>query len=134
LKFAYVDTSCLVAIIFGEEPARGVAKRLRAYDRLFSSNLLEAELRATFEREQVEQDAAEEPLSWVTWVYPNRPLTLEMARVLAMGYLRGADLWHLACGLFLESDPRQLHFLTLDERQAEIASSLNFPGLWGRSE
>ncbi len=45
MRFAYVDTSCLVAIAFDEPGADKVAARLRRFERLFASNLLEAELR-----------------------------------------------------------------------------------------
>ena len=68
----------------------------------------------------------EDLLSWLTWVYPNRPLTPEYARITAAGYLRGADLWHLANTLFLAPDPTDLKFLTLDNRQGEVAERLGF--------
>src|SRR5690606_9392750 len=50
LSYAYVDTSCLVALAFGEPGAGAVRTRLESYDRLYSANLLEAELRAAFAR------------------------------------------------------------------------------------
>ena len=53
---AYVDTSCLVAIAFGERGATALERRLRAFDVLIASNLLEAELRAAFIRERVRVD------------------------------------------------------------------------------
>jgi hypothetical protein len=109
VNLAYVDTSCLVAIAFGESGARRVAARLGRFDRVFSSNLLEAELRSALIREGVSGDAA-------------RPL---LAGIAATGYVRGADLWHLACALFLEPDGRDLVFLTLDRRQAEVAARLH---------
>ena len=125
MTFAYVDSSCLVAIAFDEPGARKLAGRLRRFDRLFASNLLEAELRSALLREKVEGDG-EELLSWMTWVYPNRPLTPEFARIAAAGYLKGADLWHLASALFLAPDPKELTFLTLDSRQGEIAGRIGF--------
>ena len=125
MTFAYVDSSCLVAIAFDEPGARKLAGRLRRFDRLFASNLLEAELRSALLREKVEGDG-EELLSWMTWVYPNRPLTPEFARIVAAGYLKGADLWHLASALFLAPDPKELTFLTLDSRQGEIAGRIGF--------
>ena len=125
MTFAYVDSSCLVAIAFDEPGARKLAGRLRRFDRLFTSNLLEAELRSALLREKVEGDG-EELLSWMTWVYPNRPLTPEFARIAAAGYLKGADLWHLASALFLAPDPKELTFLTLDARQGEIAGRIGF--------
>jgi predicted nucleic acid-binding protein len=125
MTFAYVDSSCLVAIAFDEPGARKLAGRLRRFDRLFTSNLLEAELRSALLREKVEGEG-EELLSWMTWVYPNRPLTPEFARIAAAGYLKGADLWHLASALFLAPDPKELTFLTLDARQGEIAGRIGF--------
>jgi len=125
MTFAYVDSSCLVAIAFDEPGARKLAGRLRRFDRLFTSNLLEAELRSALLREKVEGEG-EELLSWMTWVYPNRPLTPEFARIVAAGYLKGADLWHLASALFLAPDPKELTFLTLDARQGEIAGRIGF--------
>ena len=125
MTFAYVDSSCLVAIAFDEPGARKLAGRLRRFDRLFASNLLEAELRSALLREKVEGEG-EELLSWMTWVYPNRPLTPEFARIVAAGCLKGADLWHLASALFLAPDPKELTFLTLDARQGEIAGRIGF--------
>ena len=125
MTFAYVDSSCLVAIAFDEPGARKLAGRLRRFDRLFASNLLEAELRSALLREKVESEG-EELLSWMTWVCPNRPLTPEFARIVAAGYLKGADLWHLASALFLAPDPKELTFLTLDARQGEIAGRIGF--------
>lgn len=125
MTFAYVDSSCLVALAFDEPGARKLAARLRRFDRLFSSNLLEAELRSALVREGLDANIGD-LLSWLTWIYPNRPLTPEYARITAAGYLRGADLWHLANALFLAPDPTDLSFLTLDGRQGEIARRLGF--------
>ena len=125
MTFAYVDSSCLVAVAFDEPGARKLAARLRRFDRLFSSNLLEAELRSALVREGADGHI-EDLLSWLTWVYPNRPLTPEYARITTAGYLRGADLWHLANALFLAPDPTDLSFLTLDGRQGAVARRLGF--------
>jgi len=40
--------------------------------------------------------------------------------------LKGADLWHLACAVFLAANPRELVFLTLDQRQKTVAAKLGF--------
>lgn len=125
MTFAYVDSSCLVALAFDEPGARRLKARLRRFDRLFSSNLLEAELRSALTREGVDVEV-ENLLSWLTWVYPNRPLTAEFVRITTAGYLRGADLWHLANALFLAPNATDLSFLTLDGRQKEVAQSLGF--------
>ena len=97
MSLAYVDTSCLVAIAFDEREAAKTAARLRRFERLLSSNLLEAELRSALKREGVEGHPLH-LLSWLTWIYPDRPLTAEFERITPMGCLRGADLWHVAAG------------------------------------
>jgi hypothetical protein len=53
-------------------------------------------------------------------------LTDEISRVLSAGYLRGADLWHVACALYLEPEPDELVFLTLDASQKAVAAKLGF--------
>jgi predicted nucleic acid-binding protein len=123
MRLAYVDTSCLVAIAFDEPGADNLATRLRRFDRLFASNLLEAELCSAAVREGV-NDRLEDLLSWITWIYPNRPLSAEFERITALGYLKGADLWHLANALFLAPDGKDLAFVTLDARQKQVASRL----------
>ena len=125
MKVAYVDTSCIVAILFDERGGRALARRLRDFDLLVASNLLEAELRATLAREEMPTDAA--VLKDLTWLLPDRPLSREITTVLAAGRLRGADLWHVASALYLAESPRELSFLTLDERQGEVARKLGFP-------
>ena len=57
---------------------------------------------------------------------PDRTLSAEIGRVLAAAGLRGADLWHLACALYLEPEPDELVFLTLDPPQRTAASRLGF--------
>jgi predicted nucleic acid-binding protein len=126
MKAAYVDTSCLVAIAFAESGSTRLARSLRSYDDLLSSNLLEAELRSALRRENVTADSSE-LLAGISWVYPDRPLTGEIGRVLEVNYVRGADLWHLAVALFI--DPRcEIDFLSLDDRQREISRRLGFGG------
>ncbi|MEE8117321.1 MAG: PIN domain-containing protein [Gemmatimonadales bacterium] len=124
MKVAYVDTSCLVAIAFGEKGAVALGRRLERFERLVSSNLLEAELRASLVREGVPADV--EFLSWITWLLPDRPLSREITAILSVGYLRGADLWHLACALYLVDSPRDMSFITLDDRQGAVAKQLGF--------
>jgi predicted nucleic acid-binding protein len=125
MKLAYVDTSCVVAVAFGEPEAPRIEARLRRFDRLLASNLLEAELRSALKREGV-IDTGSVLLSWLTWVYANRPLTSELDRITAEGYVKGADLWHLAHALFLSPTARELTFLTLDQRQRDVAARLGF--------
>jgi len=124
VSVAYVDSSCLVAIAFAEPGYQELVARLEAFERLFSSNLLEAEVRAVFQREGVGAGAAQ--LSRLSWVLPDRALSAEIAAVLAAGYLRGADLWHVACALFLSPNPRELAFVTVDQQQAAVAEAVGF--------
>jgi predicted nucleic acid-binding protein len=124
LARAFVDTSCLVAIALGEHGAAPVAARLRRFEELFASNLLEAELRATLTRERVALDP--DLLTWLDWIFPDRPLTQEISRVLVAGYLRGADVWHVACALHMSQDPGEVTFLTLDRPQRTVARRLGF--------
>jgi predicted nucleic acid-binding protein len=121
----YLDTSYLVALAFGEREADDLATRLQTFDLLLSSTLLEAEFRSTLAREGVPD--GERFLQAVSWILPDRRLTPEIDRILATGYVRGADLKHLACALYAAESPSDLTFLTLDDRQREIAAELSFP-------
>ena len=108
MSVAYVDTSAVAAIALGEPGAPALDRRLRGFDRLHSSNLLEAELRAVFSREMVEFSAS--LITRIDWVLPDRPLTPEYSTVLEAGYLKGADLWHVATALYVAIDPSQSLF------------------------
>lgn len=123
MKLAYVDTSSLVAIALGEPGGEALARRLSGFDRLLTSNLTEAELRAAFHREEVEKAAGF--LDALTWFFPDRPLTAEYKRVLEHGPQNGADLFHLACALFLhESLDGELIFVSSDRGQSKTARRL----------
>ena len=93
-----------------------------------SSNLIEAELRAACAREETGFTAGF--VFSIEWVLPNRPLTSELATVLEAGYLKGADLWHVATACYLageiEREPAALSFVTLDARQRKVAAALGF--------
>ena len=125
MKPAYVDASALIAVAFGEPGATRLERRMSGFDGLYSSNLTEAEVLSAFVRE--EREAPErDPFGRLSWVLPDRPLTDEISRVLSAGYLRGADLWHVACALYLEPEPDELVFLTLDASQKAVAAKLGF--------
>ena len=47
--------------------------------------------------------------------------------MLEAGYLRGADLWHVAHALYVTPCPASLSFVTLDARQGAVAEALGFP-------
>jgi predicted nucleic acid-binding protein len=122
----YLDTSILVAIALGEEGADRLRARLGRFETLFASGLLEAELLSALSRENVDVRDVDAYLRPLSLVEPSRRLTPEIVRILSAGRLRGADLWHLACALYVSPDPRELAFLTLDREQGSVARKLGF--------
>ena len=124
MSAAYVDTSVLAAIAFGERDGPPMARRLEEFSRRLASNLLEAELRAACARERL--GLSDSLFANLTWVFPDRSLGPELDRVLNAGYLRCADLWHVACALYVTRTPGDIWFLTLDERQRRVAAELGF--------
>ena len=128
MSVAYVDTSVLTAIAFDEPGAAVHARRLDEFTRLISSNLLEAELRAAFARECL--FFQESAVAGIEWILPDRTLAPELTTVLETGYLRGADLWHVAAALYVSPQSGSLPFATLDARQGAVAQALGFPLPW----
>ena len=124
MSIAYVDTSVLTAIAFDEPGTALHAQWLDEFARLISSNLLEAELRATFARENL--NFQESAIAGIEWILPDRTLAAELATVLETGYLRGADLWHVATALYVSPLSGNLSFATLDARQSAVAEALGF--------
>jgi hypothetical protein len=108
----------------GEAGFEALARELTRFDALLSSNLLEAEVRSALRRESADLGSEQRPIGWISWVIPDRPLSPELNRVLAVGHLRGADLWHVACCLFLADRAGLLTFATADRRQSEVAERL----------
>ena len=92
VSIAYVDPSTLVAIAFEEPGASQAGERL-------------------------EFDA--EVFSRIEWILPDRPLAIELARALEAGYLRGADLWHIATALYVAPRAKEIGFITLDVRNGK---------------
>jgi hypothetical protein len=114
----------MIAIAFREAGSEHLRSELQKYERIYSSTLLEAEFRSAMHREKIRDDSPS-LLAVIEWVLPDRRLMDEIEVVLSSGYLRGADLWHLAVALYL--DPaRESDFLTLDARQRAISASLGF--------
>lgn len=121
---AYVDTSVLVAVSFNEQNSTVLATRLNEFSRLVASNLVEAELRAVFAREQC--GFSQDVVADIEWILPDRRLSPEISTVLKAGYVRGADLWHLATALYVAGVPGDMTFFTCDQRQSRIAATLGF--------
>jgi hypothetical protein len=125
MKIGYVDSSCVVAVLLTEAASPRVGRTLGGFDRLYASNLLEAEVLSVAHREGLDADRAM-LFGDLRWVSPSRALSAEIDRALAAGYLRGADLWHVANALYLRPDIPDLEFLSLDGPQAEVAARLGF--------
>jgi predicted nucleic acid-binding protein len=127
MRAAYVDTSVVVAVTFGEPVAHELIPVLKRCDRLLSSNLLEAEFRSvvaremTTERNETYETKARDFLDGIDWIQPDRPLSPEIERICSAG------LRHIACALFFSPDPSRIAFLTLDTSQTEVARQLGFP-------
>jgi predicted nucleic acid-binding protein len=129
LRIAFADTSAVLAVVFGEPGGIRLGKVLGSLDRLLASDLLEAEVLCAAAREGVDRKSVGRVLANVSWVHPERRLTREFEEILAAGMVRGADMWHLACALYVAGTPADLPFLTLDRAQARLARDLGFPGL-----
>lgn len=121
---AYVDSSCVVAVALAEPGARQVAIAIRRYERCFAANLLEAEVQAALARERAVMPPG--LLDGLEWVLPTRALHEEIERVSRAGALRGADLWHVACALYLDPTAADLAFVTLDAAQRKVAAAVGF--------
>ena len=121
---AYIDTSAILAIEFGEADAPYAKERIDHASTLIASNLMEAEVRSAMRRLGTGLD----PKLISTWtgsiqIDHSRP---EFDVILRAGYLRGADLWHVAVALFASPDPSQISFITLDMRQRNVARDIGF--------
>ncbi|MBI3792810.1 MAG: type II toxin-antitoxin system VapC family toxin [Gemmatimonadetes bacterium] len=124
LRRAYVDSSCLVAVAFEEPGAERMRARLAALDVLLAHPLVEAEVRSVCARERRKFDVRE--LENITWIVLSRRITVELERVFAAGFARGADAFHLACALYVAPVPDDITFLTLDTKQRTVAKALGF--------
>ena len=124
MSVAYIDTSALIAVAFDESGGAAIASRLGELSHLLSSNLLEAELRSACSRESI--NFSPNIFANLKWVLPDRSLAPEIKTVLEVGYLRGADLWHIASALYVAREPGEMWFVTLDMRQRAIAEAVGF--------
>ena len=124
MSTAYVDTSAIIAVEFNEPGGPEVLERLNDFTILMSSNLLEAEARSVYKRDG--RPFTEDALSNIEWIIPESPLSAELGIASQVGYLRGADLWHVATALYMFDEPSEVTFLTLDRRQRGVAAGLGF--------
>lgn len=124
MNACYIDSSVIVALLLEEKGHQSLSSLIHKTDSLYSSALLEAEVYATAVREQVTLAKAEEFISLVSLVIPQRSLKGEYHRIFSSGYCRGADAHHIATALYLDPQATSLTFLTADERQVKVARSV----------
>ncbi len=128
MSLGYVDSSCILAIVLGEPEHERLTRSLGRFGALFSSGLLEAEVRSALSREGFPTIDPDGFPTEIEWVLPGRPLSQEITAALeGSSRLKGGDLWHVACALFLRQRmPGALSFLTLDQQQRAVAAQLGF--------
>ena len=114
----------MLAIILREPGWEELPARLGGFSRLRSSNLLESEVRSAYAREKKSFD--EDDLSRIELIFPDRSLRPEIEKALSAGYLRGADLHHVATALYMAREPESVAFVTLDKQQGKVAAALGF--------
>ena len=124
MSIAYVDTSLLTAIAFDEPGAAAHAQRLDEFARLISSNLLEAELRAAFARENLLfQESA---IAGIEWILPDRGLAPEFARCSKQATCEAPTYGMSRRPSMPSPQSGRLSFATLDARQSAVAEALVF--------
>ena len=124
MSIAYVDTSAIASVVLKDDGWEAVAHTIASFSSLVSSNLLEAELRSACRRERL--PFTDDLTRGISWVIPNRSLGSEFEMALDVGYVRGADLWHIATALYMPYDPPSVSFLSLDQQQRTVAAALGF--------
>ena len=114
MSTAYLDTSVLIAIETCQPDSHIYEEELGRFERLVSSTLLEAEYWSVCMREQ--RSPSDFRLNKISWIIPSRPLTRELNKVLATGYLRGADLCHVATAVYAERIA-ETNFMVIENSQ-----------------
>ena len=120
--------------MFGEPRAKGLPRILKTTEQLLSASLFVAELLAVFNREGRPLAEADPMLDAVSLITSSgTSLVEECTQVLELGYLRGADLWHLASAVYVAGSHRgELLFISLDDRQRGHAKKLGF-AVWPKT-
>jgi predicted nucleic acid-binding protein len=121
---SYVDSSVVVAILFGERAASRFQRHLARCDEIVSASLLEAEVLAAAKREDLSIAEAAAEIDTLSLITCERSLQPEYHRIFGLGYCRGTDALHLATALYLDPDAETLTFLTADKPQAQLARKL----------
>lgn len=121
----YLDASAILSVILNEEASEYFFKEIEG-KQLFSSRLLEAEVLSTLKREGIEFSKFEYYEPMITWIMPDRSLKSEVVKILEKKYLRGADLWHLACAMYALGESGNSEFCSLDKSQRAAARANGF--------
>lgn len=121
----YIDTSVAIAYLLKEQGSEKLIEIFES-DTLISSGLFEAEFLAICKRESVPNEKVEAFLNKIKISYPTYSLKNELDKILDVGYCRGADLYHIACALDLDSTQKHLEFFTLDLEQKKAAQAVGF--------
>lgn len=125
MKIGYIDTSVLVAMAFDDAGGAFIARSVKGFDRLYSSNLLEAEFLSAAKKENRLNDATAF-IKPIRFVYPDANLTQYHQQVLVEDNIEGSALHHLSCALYLFQTPSEVFFLSLHPTQATLAAKLGF--------
>lgn len=127
MSTAYLDSSALIAIEFREADFDFLLEKLVRYESIISSNLLEAEYKSACIRNK--REYSNTFLSEIDWIFPDRSLASEINKILNAGYLRGADLWHVAVALYARDitvAKQDILFVTKDFKQGKVANAVGF--------
>lgn len=121
----YVDSSMVVAILLREIQSPKWSARFKT-EKFYSSRLLEAEVLAALRREKLPLSEFDDHARMIYWIAPERSLKPEVTKVLEYQYLRGADLWHVACALYIFGNSTGVEFCSLDKIQRAAAKACGF--------
>lgn len=117
----YVETSAVAKLLFAEEESRALKafldRTVRESGTVFSSILLETELRRVALRHRAPQDLATDVIGRFDLVEPDRAI-YHQAGLLPGDGVRSLDAIHVAIALRIEAE----QFVTYDARQAEAAA------------
>lgn len=123
MTWIYIDSSVVVASLFDELPNN--KKIWGSSDNFLSSFILESEVLSTAKREGLDLDLVKKELKKISFVR-TESLLAQLTEIFKVGYLRGADAFHLATAMWIQGKHSGLKFYTLDKRQIAIASMFGF--------
>lgn len=124
----YVDTSVILSKLFGE-PVKFDWEKLKNRT-IFSCSLIYYETISACARENLDLEDANSLLNSIDIISPNSILRKETEKILSVGFLKGADLKHVATAVWLsKGEPKNLHFLSFDKQQSLVAKKLGFKSL-----